>query len=376
MKKKVLVLYARYGSGHEAIAKYVANYLSEDKNLNIYLLDISDYGNFLGRIGVKVMDFVGKYRPALIFNFFYELMDHRLTTLAHNQFAKKSYDNETLRNVIVDYNPDIVISTHFYASNIITYYKKLGLIKPKLYTIITDYRPHECWIRNKHLEDGYIVGNNVVKEELIERGVESKKIYPFGLPLNIEKIKHLDKIEDIYKRYNLKKDKKIYLFFGGSSVGSMYYYDYFKTICKLNLDKFIIFISGKNEKLRVKCEEYVSKNKIDNVLVLGYSKDVLNLMKISTLVISKPGGATVTESLEMRLPMILVPGVGGQEKYNARFITRKRYGLKVRTVWGFKRVLERLEVNDTFILKAHERLKKLDNNESVEKIHNLIVSKR
>ena len=260
MKKKVLVLYARYGSGHKAIAEYVANYIKNDATLDVNIVDITDYGNFLGRIGVKVMDFVGKYRPALIFDFCYELMDHKLSTLTHNMIAKKSYDNETLRNLIVDYDPQVVISTHFYASNIITYYKKLGLINPKLYTIITDYRPHECWIKNKNSEDGFIVGNEVVKEELIKRGVEAKKIFPYGLPLNIEKIKNLDSEEVIWKRYDVKKNQKVYLFFGGSSVGSMYYYDYFKTICKLNLDKKIIFICGKNEKLKEKCDEYVKKN--------------------------------------------------------------------------------------------------------------------
>ena len=373
MKKKVLVLYARYGSGHAAIAKYVANYI-KDKNSNweIKLLDISDYGNWLGRTGIKVMDFVGKHRTALIFNFFYELMDHRISTVGDNAITKKSYDNKMLRKVIVDFNPDVVISSHFYCSNIITYYNKLGLIKTKLYTIITDYRTHECWIRNKKLEDGYIVGNEVVKEELVERGVDAKKIFAFGLPLNLEKIHHLDSKETIYKRYNLKGKRKVYLFFGGSSTGSMYYYDYFKALAKMKLNADVIFISGHNEKLREKCANYVLKNNISNIQVLGYSKDVLNLMKISNLVISKPGGATVTECLEMRVPMLLVPGVGGQEKYNARFMARKRYGIKVRNIWAFKRVLKRLEASPLTLKKAKERLNKLDDNKSVEKIYNLI----
>ena len=371
--KKVLVAYARYGSGHKSIAEYVANYIKENnKNCEVMLLDISDYGNFIGRTGVKIMDFVGKHRTAKIFDFCYELMDHKISTIAHNVLAKKSYDNENLRKVIISFNPDITISTHFYCSNIITYYNKLGVIHSKLFTIITDYRTHECWTKNHKLEDGYIVGNEMVKEELVQRGVNPKKVYPFGLPLNITKINNLDNESTILKRYNLRGNRRIYLFFGGSTSGSMYYYDYFKVIAKLNLDVDIIFISGKNEKLKCKCTEYINEKNITNINVQGYSTDVLNLMKISDLVISKPGGATVTECLEMKVPMLLIPGVGGQEKYNARFMAFKKYGLKVRNIRAFKKVLIKLENNPLIVTKMHERLEKLDNNKAVEKISNLI----
>ena len=299
-------------------------------------------------------------------------MDHKILTLGNNLFARKIYGSEKLKEEICNFNPDITISSHFYCSNLITYYKKLNLINCKLFTIITDYKSHEFWIRNKNLEDGYIVGNKLVKEELIKKGIQSKKIYPYGLPLNITKINNLDDVDTIYKRYNLKNNKKVYLFFGGSSSGSTYYYKYFKAISKLNLNETIIFICGKNDKLKKKCEEWINKNKIKNIKVLGYSFDVLNLMKISDLVISKPGGATITECMEMKVPMLLIPGIGGQEKYNARFISRKKYGIKVRNVWSFNRNLKNIEKNNAIIRKMQERLKTLDNNDSIVKINNLI----
>jgi len=373
MKKRILVIYARYGSGHKTIAEYVAKYIEEhNEKIEVMLLDMTNYGNWLGKFSVKIMDFVCKHRPEFIFNSAYEITDHKIISLGHNMFSKKSYDNKKLREVIENYNPDIVISSHFYCSNIITYYNDIGIIKSKLFTIITDYRAHEWWTKNHKKETGFIVGNELVKEELIRRGVDGKKVYPFGLPLNINQIKKLDEREEILKRYKLKGDKKIYLFFGGSTAGSMYYYDYFKVAAKMNLDADIIFISGKNNKLKNKCEKYIKDKKINNIKVLGFSNDVFNLMKISDLVISKPGGATVTECLEMKVPLILVPGIGGQEKYNAKFIAKKKYGIKVRGTWSFKKTLKKLENNQILINKMHERMLKLDNNKSVEKINELI----
>ena len=86
--KRLLVLYARYGSGHKSIAEYVANYIKENnENFEVKLLDITDYGNFLGRCGIKVFDFVGKHRSEFLFNIGYELMDHKITSLGNRKTA-------------------------------------------------------------------------------------------------------------------------------------------------------------------------------------------------------------------------------------------------------------------------------------------------
>ncbi len=373
MKKKVLVIYARYGAGHKSMAEYVAKYLKErNHKIEVMLFDMTEYGNTLGKMGIKLWKWVGSHRHEKLFDVIYELMNNKIATLPNNITAKKSYDNLELRKIICEFNPDITISTHFFCSNMITYYNKLGIIKSKLFTIITDYRSHEFWIRNKNDEDGYIVGNKVVKEELIQKGIKASKIYDFGLPLNISVLNNLDTKDEIYQKYSLPHNKPIYLFFGGSALGNMYYYDYFKVIAKLNLQAYIIFISGKNTQLKEKCQQYVEKHHLKNILVLGFSNDVLNLMKVSDLVISKPGGATVTECMEMRVPMLLVPGLGGQEKYNAKFMVRKKYGIRVKGLRTFKKWLLKLNNNPNIIKKMQEQLSKLDNNKSVEKINNLI----
>lgn len=370
--KKILILYAQYGSGHKSIAEYVAKYISEHNEVEVKLLDMTSYCNFIGKVGLKLYNWVLTHRKEKIFDIAYEIMDHKLTTALNNRISKKSFDNENLREDITEFNPNITISTHFFCSNIISHYNKLNLINSKIYTIITDYHTHELWTKNWQNEDGYIVANEIVKEELIKKGVSANKIFPYGLPLNITALQKLEDNNTIYKRYNIPSNKPVYLFFGGSSSGSMYYFDYLKIICKLNYDIYIIFICGKNQKLKEKSDAFIKDNNLKNVQVLGYSTDVLNLMKISNLVITKPGGATVTECLEMKVPMLLVPGVGGQEKYNAKFIHKRKYGIRVRGKFSFKRALKKIIANPSILQNMQKRLQKLDNNTSVEKINNLI----
>ena len=373
MKKRILIVYARYGSGHKSIAEHIAKYLEENNNdIIVKLFDLTPYATNIGKIGIKLMDFVAKRRPEFVFDLCYEFMDHKFTSIGHNKLAKKSYDNDKLRNEIKKFNPDITIATHYYGSDIVSYYNDLKITKSKVFLVLTDYKSHEIIMKNHKKTDGFIVANDIVKKELIEYGIDKNKIYPFGLPLNLDKIKEVDTKKNIFTKYNLDKNKPVYLFFGGSTAGSMYYYDYFKYAVKLNLKANIIFVCGHNAKLKEKCDNYIKKHNINNFMITGFTTDVFNLLKISDLVISKAGGATVTECLEMRVPMLIIPGVGGQEKYNARFIAKKRYGYYVRGKHKFQKTLNYLNKHPKAIIRMKNNLSKLDKNNSVVKINNLI----
>ncbi len=372
MKKKILITYGSYGSGHKTIANYIKKYLEDNYDYEIRVFDFTKNSNLVGRIGVKLFDFNIKYRTKFLFNLSYELMDHRITTIGFKRFTKKSFDNNYNRKFITDFKPDITISTHFFGNNLVSYYNDLGLIDSKILTIITDYKSHQWWISNHKNEDGFIVGNEIVKNELTSMGIPSKKVYVFGLPVNPCVSEGLKDKTEVLKEYKLSGKRPIYLFFGGGSVGSMAYFDYFKIIAKQNYDIDLIFVCGKNDKLKRKCESYVRSKKINNVKVLGFTTDVFNLMQISDVVISKAGGATVTECLEMKVPMIIIPGYGGQEKYNERFMVKKRFALRAKTTYGLKRLVKKTSRNTLILKRIKMRLLNKDKNDSVKLICDLV----
>ena len=100
--------------------------------------------------------------------------------------------------------------------------------------------------------------------------------------------------------------------------------------------------------------------------------NVYELLKISDIVISKPGGATVTECLETKNVMIVLPGIGGQERYNAKFICKNNHGVKVRFTFTFKKALLRLLKNEKEFNKLKNSYNKENKNNSLEKISELI----
>ena len=71
-------------------------------------------------------------------------------------------------------------------------------------------------------------------------------------------------------------------------------------------------------------------NKRKNVKVLEFTNKVPELMAISDLVISKPGGLTTSESLASNLPMIIINPIPGQEEENAEFLESKGTGVWIR----------------------------------------------
>ena len=64
-------------------------------------------------------------------------------------------------------------------------------------------------------------------------------------------------------------------------------------------------------------------NAKDRVVVLPFTDKVPELMSVSTLVVTKPGGMTTTECLASHLPMIIINPIPGQEEENAEFLESK-----------------------------------------------------
>ena len=78
-------------------------------------------------------------------------------------------------------------------------------------------------------------------------------------------------------------------------------------------------------------ENVVKKyNKSEAVKILSYTNKVPELMSISNLVVTKPGGLTTSESLASHLPMVIINPIPGQEKENAEFLESKGIAVWIR----------------------------------------------
>ncbi len=369
--KKILIIYATYGSGHKSVANNIYEQMKNIPDVNVKLLDLTDYANYLGILSFKAFDFVIKHRSELLFNASYEMIDHKFAAFQQKRISRLFFDNKKIRNSFKDFQPDLLIATHYYGATLGVCYNQKKIINAKIMTILTDYKSHSEWLAFHKRKDAFIVPNDLVKEELLDYGVPAKKIFAYGIPLEKNKIANLDTRENIFKKYELDFNKKTILFFGGSSAGSLTYYEYFRVLVKEKFNANVIFISGKNEKLKNKANNYVKKINNKNIKVLGFTNDVYNLLSIADFVITKPGGATLTECIEFNTPLLLIPGFGGQEKYNTRYIKKMGFGYFSRTKIGFIKSIYRYLSRENHLNSIKNNLlknKKIDSSKLISKL--------
>ena len=371
MKKKILIPYATYGTGHKAIAGYIKKYFEENGNYECLSLDLINYTiPILGSFSKKVSETLMTKFPG-IWSLIYFMFDNKLSSYVSGKINIKLLDNKKLRKEITTFNPDITIATHFFGSDIINYYNKKGYINSKLITVVTDYKSHDFWLNNIKNTDAIIVSSFEERLNLIKKGYKNKQIHTSGIPICMDTLKTENK-SILLKKYKCDNNKLNILFFVGGGNGALINLIYFKEMLKNNYDINILFVAGRNKEAERQAKEYVKKYKKKNIKVLGFVKTINELYKISDIVITKPGGAQVTECILFNKPMILIKSNGGQEIYNRRYLTLHNYAKWARNKKIFNKELELLINNDKERNRMIKNISKIKQDKSMEKLFKIV----
>ena len=322
--KNILIFYASYGGGHLNAAKSINEYiLNNYKDYNIELVDCMKYVNkTVEKVTTAAYREAAKKAP-WVWGRIYS--DSKKGPLAHLSTRANKIMAVKLLRLLREKKPDLIISTHPFSSQMCTYLKRKGKITAKIATIMTDFAPHQQWLVGKAFTDFYFVANDKMKDYLVEQNIPKEKIFVTGIPLSSRFLQKYDRSK-VLNDYNLEDDKLNVLFFGGGEfgLGKSRTFDIFDSLVKVSDDIQIVAIAGKNEKMKLKFEEIVRNNDASNrVRVLEFTNQVPELMSISDLVVTKPGGMTTTESLASKLPMIVINPIPGQEEENAEFLESK-----------------------------------------------------
>lgn len=199
-----------------------------------------------------------------------------------------------------------------------------------------------------------------MKNYLMSKNIPESKIFATGIPISSRFLKEYNK-KEILNEFELEENKKNILFFAGGEfgLGKSKTIQIFEDLVKNFNDIQVIAIAGKNLKMKIAFEEIVSTyNKQNTVKVLEYTNKVPELMSISDIVISKPGGLTTSESLASGLPMIIINPIPGQEEENAEFLEEKGTGIWIRKNDSSYEILNNL-------LSNSKKLEEMKNNTKI-----------
>ena len=348
---KILIFYGSYGGGHLSAARNIRDYIENNyTDYEIKLVDCIEYINkILNKVTTKAYTDFSRNARWIWKQLYYGSEKGGLSKISNSINRVMAIK---LNKLLQEFKPDLIISTHPFSSQMCAILKKKQKINCKLATVMTDYAPHSQWLVAHEFVDYYFVAHEGMKEDLIERGVDFKKIFATGIPLSNRFLLSYDKSK-ILAEYNLNPDKKTILFFAGGEFG--FGKDKTFNMLKSIIDNFpylqVIAIAGRNVKIKERFDELVSStNSGDTVKILSYTNQVPELMSVADLVITKPGGLTTTESLVSGLPLIVIDPLPGQEEENAKFVEKNGAGIWIRKNDNIEKILLNI-FNDTYKLQ-------------------------
>jgi len=374
MKKRILLTYAMYGNGHRAIAQYIESYFKkQDPELEILAIDLLRYSTpILGALSQKITDFLLLKFP-IGWSLIYYFNDNKLNSTLASRSSRGVFNNKKMKKIITDFNPDLTISTHFFGSSLIDLYNRKGLINSKLITVVTDYEAHALWLKGYKREQAIIVGDEDEVNYLVKKGVKKNIIKPYGIPIHPITRSDFD-ILDAINRYGFSGEKPICLFFGGGGNGGTLSLPYIHKIIKSDLNIDFIYVAGRNMEAKSKVDKWIQKYHVKNFKTLGFVNNVPELLQICDFVITKPGGATTTECLYFKKPVIMINSSGGQEIANYKYFVKNGYGRRFKTVYMFHKYLKEISKNPNIISELQENMNKNNNNLAMEKLYKLASS--
>ncbi|MCI8397401.1 MAG: glycosyltransferase [Clostridia bacterium] len=186
------------------------------------------------------------------------------------------------------------------------------------------------------------------------------------MPISQRFLEDFDK-KEIKKEFGLKDNLKTILFFAGGRMGlaRKNIFEYMQTLANIKENIQIVAVSGKNKKVYERFKQ-IAENK-ENIKVLEFTNKVPELMRISDLVITKPGGITSSEALASNVPILAINPIPGQEEENAEFLEENKVAIWLKPKDKLQEKLKEV-LKDKTLNNLKENTKKLGNANSAKEI--------
>ena len=337
MPLRILVLSASVGAGHlraaEAVELAAKQLLPDATVRNIDVLDMTNrlfkrlYGQFY-------LDLVNKAPHVL--GYFYDMLDQPRSPKQRTDKLRLYLEKLNLKAFVkfLKEEPwDLVINTHFLPAEIIASLRQKGEIDLPQVTATTDFETHRLWV-NQPCER-YFTATPEGALYLQHWGIPAADTFATGIPIHPVFSTPKDRNTCIAK-HGLAADRPIVLqLSGGFGVGPIE--KIFHGLLSVEQPIQLVTITGRNEKLKDALGK-IKPPARHKVKVMGFTKEIDELMQAADLVVSKPGGLTTSEVLARGAVMVIVNPIPGQESRNSDYLLESGAAIKANNIatMGFK----------------------------------------
>jgi processive 1,2-diacylglycerol beta-glucosyltransferase len=232
-----------------------------------------------------------------------------------------------------EFAPDAVVCTHYVALDTLSELrskaaargKKPGARCPFVVSVVTDFEAHALWMES--CVDLYCVAAEETKARLIARGAKTENVIATGIPI-AGKFSSKPISREVRKAMGLRDDQPVMLVLGGG-FGMGPVAEILGELDKVSAPFQTVVVAGRNDDLR---RALATCNRKHPTHVLGFASNMHELMAVTDLIITKPGGLTTSEALAMGKPILIVNPIPGQEAANSDFLLERGAAAKVNRV--------------------------------------------
>lgn len=362
---KILILYASAGAGHFKAAEAIYNYFKKKDNPDFQLqfVDLLQYSNRLFKnTYISGYTFLVHYTPwlwAIFFHFTSSRLFRFISRPVH--FISTSLNTRDFTRLLIKENPDLIISAHFWTSEISAYLKIRKKIKSTLITVVTDFVVHPFWISKG--TDLYIVASNITREILVKEGVSNGKIMVLGIPVD-EKFQQAYDKKLLCQKIGIEENRFTVLIVTGSfGLGPIE-----EIIDALPDDIQIIAVCARNKKLLSR----LTQKQYPYLKAFGFVDNIHELMSVSDVIITKPGGLTISEVLSLGLAPVFISAIPGQEKGNVAVLRQYGIGIEAKSIQEARMIILDYKAHPDKLSQQREIIKTVRRPSAAEELYNVV----
>ncbi len=336
--KSILILHASVGAGHTRAAKAVAAALAlESPESRVVVVDALDVARPLFKrvYGKGYLDLVEK-APAL-FGYLFELTDRRPSPRALGDRLRRAVQRwgaNELGDLLAGGGWDAVVNTHFLAPEFVAALRSAGKLSAPQLTVVTDYDAHRIWAHDPC--ERCCVAGPLAAASLRGHGVPAAAIEITEFP-SIPR----SRFPSTATRHAalLRTVRRISR---GRAVGRQPRRQPARrrstAPCSPPPSRSeIVVVCGRNEDARRRLTA-IRPPGHHRAKILGFTDRMREkLMAVADLLVTKPGGLTVSEALACGLPMALVSPIPGQEERNSDYLLENGAAVKAGSPVGADR---------------------------------------
>lgn len=309
---KILILTGSYGNGHLEVTNALVAELNKRGITDIVISDLFYEAHPILTHFTKQLYLKSFTKGQNIYGFLYYNSDARLTDFRIDRMIDR-YGYIRISQLMSTYEFDVVINT--FPMQALPIYKQKNRHNIPFINVLTDFCLHSRWLSDEI--DHFFVAGDSLKDELTDSGISPDKITISGIPIKEEF--YSTKAKAIRPSSTSDCPKKVLISAGAFGVIKNLPLLIEELHLNSNLD--ITVICGRNLELYTSLQTRFKG--ISSIRILGYVENMASLMNQADIMVSKPGGISLSEALAIQVPLVLTPAVPGQELDNAKLFEQK-----------------------------------------------------